>query len=64
MLRSFQGFRSKKDIYFYEEEVQVSNDGAVMGATDLSSLENNLMVVRILDAAIQSAKSKAVIQLF
>jgi hypothetical protein len=32
--------------------------------TDLSSLENNLMVVRILDAAIQSAKSKAVIQLF
>lgn len=27
MLRSFQGFRSKKDIYFYEEEVQVSNDG-------------------------------------
>ncbi len=24
MLRSFQGFRTKKDIYFYEEEVQVS----------------------------------------
>ena len=30
MLRSFQGFRSKKDIYFYEEEVQVSNDGMVL----------------------------------
>lgn len=38
MLRSFQGFRSKKDIYFYEEEVQVSNDGMVLCKKSLDDL--------------------------
>ena len=27
MLRSFQGFRAKKPIYYYEEEVQVTSGG-------------------------------------
>lgn len=30
MLRSFRGFRMKKDIYYYEDEVQVSNGGIVL----------------------------------
>ena len=47
--------------YFLKAAVRKEID---VPPTDLSSLENNLMVVRILDAAIQSAKSKAVIQLF
>jgi len=51
MLRSFQGFRSKKDIYFYEEEVQVSNDGMVLCKKSLDHLlkvveQNNHMEIR------------------
>ena len=51
MLRSFQGFRSKKDIYFYEEEVQVSNDGMVLCKKSLDDLlkvveQNNHMEIR------------------
>lgn len=51
MLRSFQGFRSKKDIYFYEEEVQVSNDGMVLCKKSLDDLlkvveQNNPMEIR------------------
>ena len=30
MLRSFQGFRERKSIYFYEDEVQVSSNGVVL----------------------------------
>lgn len=30
MLRSFQGFREKKQIYFYEDEVQIHSDGIVL----------------------------------
>lgn len=51
MLRSFQGFRSKKDIYFYEEEVQVSTDGMVLCKRSLDELlkvveQNNHMEIR------------------
>lgn len=30
ILKSFEGFRPKKDIYFYEDEVQVNQGGAVL----------------------------------
>ena len=30
ILKSFQGFRPKKDIYFYEDEVQVNHGGGVL----------------------------------
>lgn len=38
MLRSFQGFRTKKAIYYYEEEVQVSPDGIVLCKQSLDGL--------------------------
>lgn len=38
MLRSFQGFRMKKDIYYYEEEVQVTNGGIVLCKNSLDAL--------------------------
>ncbi|HJA68064.1 two-component system response regulator [Lachnoclostridium sp. An169] len=38
MLRSFQGFREKKQIYFYEEEVQVHTDGVVLCKNSLDFL--------------------------
>ncbi len=51
MLRSFQGFRSKKDIYYYEEEVQVSSNGMVLCKKSLDELlnvveQNNHMEIR------------------
>ena len=38
MLRSFQGFREKKQIYFYEDEVQVHSDGVVLCKNSLDIL--------------------------
>lgn len=51
MLRSFQGFRSKKQIYYYEEEVQVSPDGIVLCKESLDGLlkmieQNNHVGIR------------------
>lgn len=46
--------------YFLKAAVRKEID---VPPTDLSSLENNLMVVQILDAAIRSAKSKEVVPL-
>ncbi len=51
MLRSFQGFRTKKDIYFYEEEVQVSPEGLIMCKQSLDGLlkaieQNNHLEIR------------------
>lgn len=30
MLRSFQGFRARKDIYYYEEEIQITSRGGIV----------------------------------
>lgn len=38
MLRSFQGFRAKKPIYYYEEEVQVTSGGIVLCKSSLDRL--------------------------
>lgn len=38
VLRSFQGFRMKKEIYFYESEVQVANEGVVLCKKSLDAL--------------------------
>lgn len=38
ILRSFQAFRLKKSIYFYEEEVQVANNGIVLCKQNLDEL--------------------------
>ena len=38
MLRSLQGFRAKKDIYFYEEEVQVTDGGILLCKKSLDEL--------------------------
>lgn len=51
MLRSFQGFRAKKNIYYYEEEVQVSPDGLVLCKESLDGLlkmieQNNHVGIR------------------
>ena len=51
MLRSFQGFRTKKDIYFYEEEVQVSTEGLILCKQSLDGLlkaieQNNHLEIR------------------
>lgn len=51
MLRSFQGFRTKKQIYYYEEEVQVSPDGLVLCKESLDGLlkmieQNNHVGIR------------------
>lgn len=51
MLRSFQGFRTKKDIYFYEEEVQVSPEGLILCKQSLDGLlkaieQNNHLEIR------------------
>lgn len=40
MLRSVQGFREKKDIYFYEEEMQVHAEGIVLCKRSLDVLLN------------------------
>ncbi len=60
MLRSFQGFRDEKDIYFYEEEVQVSNDWYGLCKKSLDDLlkvveQNNHMEIR---AAVNSSMKK------
>ena len=51
ILRSFQGFRERKDIYYYEEEVQVTNSGIVLCKKSLDKLiraieENNHIAIR------------------
>ena len=51
ILRSFQGFRAKKDIYIYEEEVHVSADGMVLCKKSLDELlkvveQNNHIEIR------------------
>jgi two-component system response regulator YesN len=38
VLRSFQGFRMKKSIYYYEEEVQVTSGGIVLCKKSLDAL--------------------------
>ena len=38
VLRSFQGFRMKKNIYYYEEEVQVTSGGIVLCKKSLDAL--------------------------
>lgn len=38
MLRSFQGFHSKKNIYYYEEDIQVTNTGIVLCKQSLDQL--------------------------
>lgn len=38
MLRSLQGFREKRDIYYYEEEVQVSGSGILLCKKSLDEL--------------------------
>ncbi len=38
VLRSFQGFRAKKEIYYYEEEVQVTHGGIVLCKKSLDVL--------------------------
>ena len=56
MLRSFQGFRTKKDIYFYEEEVQVSPEGLILCKQSLDGLlkaieQNNHLVFQLIHLA-------------
>ena len=51
MLRSFQGFRAKKPIYYYEEEVQVTSEGIVLCKSSLDRLlkaveQNNHVEIR------------------
>ena len=51
MLRSFQGFRAKKSIYYYEDEVHVSQDGIVLCKQSLDGLlkmieQNNHVGIR------------------
>ncbi len=38
MLHSLQGFREKKDIYFYEEEYQITDNGILLCKTQLDAL--------------------------
>lgn len=48
MLRSCKGFRSSKDIYYYDDEIQVSTDGAILYKDEidalLSAIEQNQQV--------------------
>lgn len=51
MLRSFQGFRARKEIYYYEDEVQVTAAGMVLCKQGLDQLlttieQNNHMEIR------------------
>ena len=51
MLRSFQGFRTKKSIYYYEEEVQITSGGIVLCKSSLDRLlkaveQNNHVEIR------------------
>lgn len=38
ILRSCQGFKKSKDIYYYDEEVQISNNGAILCKKEIDSL--------------------------
>jgi len=38
ILRSCQGFKNSKDIYYYDEEIQVSNNGAILCKKEIDSL--------------------------
>jgi len=38
ILKSFEGFRPKKDIYFYEDEIQVNQTGAVLCKEHIDNL--------------------------
>ena len=38
ILRSCKGFRSSKDIYYYDEEMQVSNDGVILYKDEIDTL--------------------------
>jgi two-component system response regulator YesN len=38
ILRSFQGFCSKKDIYYYEDEIQIKNGGIVLCKESMDNL--------------------------
>jgi len=48
ILRSCKGFRNPKSIYYYDEEIQVSNDGAILCKDEidalLSAIEQNQKV--------------------
>lgn len=48
ILRSCKGFRSSKDIYYYDDEIQVSNDGVKLCKDEidtlLSAIEHNQQV--------------------
>lgn len=48
ILRSCKGFRSSKEIYYYDEEIQVSNDGVILCKSEidtlLSAIEQNEQV--------------------
>lgn len=51
ILRSFQGFRARKKIYYYEEEAQVTSGGIVLCKTSLDALllaieQNSQMDIR------------------
>ena len=51
MLRSFQGFRIVKSIYYYEDEVKISADGIVLCKDSLDELlrtveQNNHVEIR------------------
>jgi len=42
MLRSFQGFRSKKNIYYYEKEAQVTKGGILLCKKSIDSLLHDI----------------------
>jgi len=58
-LRSFQAFRTKKDIYYYEEEMQVNQGGIILCKERLDSLltavehNNQTEIIKSVDALYQ-----------
>ena len=64
MLRSFQGFHTKKNIYFYEEDIQVTNTGIVLCKHSLDQLiqaieqSNTATIIKGVTLFFEEMKSK------
>lgn len=66
ILRSFQGFRSKKGIYCYEDEVQIKNGGIVLCKKSLDNLleaveqNNRTKITRSVDSFYQEMQQMGI----
>ena len=66
MLRSFQGFREKKAIYYYEEEMQIHTSGIMLCKKSLDILlnaieqNNHAEIMKAVDSFYEEMKQRGI----